>query len=125
VPPLYLALAAATLAALALRIAFTADESPQHTTRAIAALLMGTLFFLSPNYPWYFLVVVAFIPLGGGAPAWALSLGAFLLYVMYPDYAARLLIWKGIISGVFLIAVLATIPAPAFNRLEGAFRWTR
>ena len=49
---------------------------PQTTLRDIAVLLMAGLFFLSPNYAWYFLAVVPFIALGGGAPAWAMTLAA-------------------------------------------------
>jgi alpha-1,6-mannosyltransferase len=123
---LYLALAAATLGTLTLRIAFKTDDSPQRTTRDIATLLLAGLFFLSPNYPWYFLVVVPFISIGGGAPAWTLSLGAFLLYLTYPDYASRFLIWKGVISGTFLVAVLVTFfRTDIFGRPQGAPRWTR
>src|SRR5262249_46074775 len=76
---LYIPRAAATMGTLALRIAFKTDDSPQRTTGDIATLLLAGLSFLSPNYPWYFLVVVPFISLGGGAPAWTLSVGAFLL----------------------------------------------
>src|SRR5262249_33558213 len=86
---LYLALAARAIGTLALRAAFTRDDTPEHRLRAIAMLLMTGLFFLSPTYPWYYLVVVAFIPLGGGAPAWAMTIGATLLYLLYPDYDAR------------------------------------
>ena len=43
-------------------------------------LLTAGLVLMSPNYAWYFLALVPFIPLGAGAPAWALTLGAFLLY---------------------------------------------
>lgn len=123
---LYVALVAATLGTLTLRISFKTDDSPQRTTRDIATLLLAGLFFLSPNYPWYFLVVVPFISLGGGAPAWTLSLGAFLLYLTYPDYGARFLIWKGVISGTFLVAVLVTFfRTGIFDRPHGALRWTR
>src|SRR5262249_26977118 len=107
--PLYLLLAAAVLGVLALRIAFLSDDSPQGATRNVAVLLMAALFFLTPNYPWYFLVVVPFIPIGGGAPAWVLTLGAILLNLLYPDLDSRFLIWKGVISIGFLIAVAATM----------------
>jgi alpha-1,6-mannosyltransferase len=119
----YVALAAAILGTLALRMVFKADHSVQRTTADIAALLLAGLFFLSPNYPWYFLVVVPFIPLGGGAPAWAMSLGAFLLYL---DYDGRLLLWKGVISGAFLIAVFARATRmPVLLHLHGIVRWAR
>jgi alpha-1,6-mannosyltransferase len=123
--PLYIALAAAALGALALRIASTADDTPQHTTRNIAVLLMAGLFFLSPNYPWYYLVIVPFIPLGGGAPAWMLSLGALLLYLLYPEYETRFLVWKSVIGVGFLVAVIVTLRPPLSMHLPGALRWTR
>ena len=122
--PLYLALAAGTLGVLALRAAFARDASPERAVRDIAVLLMAGLFFLSPNYPWYYLVVVPFIPIGGGAPAWALSIGALLLNLLYPDYDARFLIWKGVISVAFLIALAAT-RWPSFSRTQGLSQWTR
>ncbi|MEA2937433.1 MAG: alpha,6-mannosyltransferase [Alphaproteobacteria bacterium] len=123
--PAYLALAAATLAGLALRTAFRSEDSPEQRTRDIAVLLMAALFFVSPNYPWYFLVIVPFIPLGGGAPAWVLSLGAFMLYILLPDYDARFLIWKGVLSGAFLVAVIATVIArgPSSIRLQRVLPW--
>jgi hypothetical protein len=88
---------------------------------------MTGLFFLSPNYPWYFLAVVPFIPIGGGAPAWALSIGAVLLYLIYPDYAARFLVWKGVICIAFLVAVLAGTRWNSWWHAptERALRWTR
>jgi hypothetical protein len=114
---LYLALGVATLSTLALHIAFRPDDSPRRTTRDIAALLLAGLFFVSPNYPWYALVVVPFIPLGGGAPAWTLSIGSFLLYL---DWGDRWLLWKGVISGTFLTALLATtVRAPIIRYLQG------
>jgi hypothetical protein len=125
--PLYLALAAVTLGFLAWRVAFARDDGPERSVRDVAMLLMAGLFFLSPNYPWYYLVVIPFIPIGGGAPAWALSIGALLLNIVYPDYAARFLIWKGVISVAFLIAVAATITwrAPSFIRTQGLPQWPR
>jgi hypothetical protein len=119
----YFALAVAILTMLALRIAFKPDDSPRGTTRDIAALLLAGLFFLSPNYPWYVLVVVPFIPLGGGAPAWTLSIGSFLLYL---DCGNRLLLWKGVMSGTFLTAVFATaVHAPILRYLQRGQLWSR
>jgi len=107
--PLYLVLAAATLGALALRAAFAPDPSPERRVRDMAMLLMVGLVFLSPNYAWYYLIVAALIPIGGGAPAWVLSIAAIIgLNILYPDYAARFLVWKGLITLGFIIAVIAT-----------------
>jgi len=123
--PLYLALAAATLGVLALGAAFARDDTPERRVRDIAMLLMAGLFFLSPNYPWYYLVVAAFIPIGGGAPAWALSIGAALLYLLFPDYDEPFLIWKGVVSIAFLIAVAATWRAWSLPRIQELTSWTR
>src|SRR5262249_1862390 len=125
--PLYLALAAPTLGALALRAALTPDDTPDPRVRGIPMLLMVGLFFLAPHYPWYYLGVAAFIPVGGGAPAWAMSIGAVLLYLLFPDYDARFLIWKGVLSIAFLIAVAASwcAPwrAPSLARIPGLTQW--
>jgi hypothetical protein len=124
--PIYFALAAATLGLIAWRAAFTQDQSPERTIRDIAMLFMATLFFLTPNFPWYYLVIVPFIPLGGGAPAWAMTISATLLYLLYPDYDARFLIWKGVIAGAFLLALAATMQrAPSAMKVQGLFQWTR
>ena len=83
----YLLAAAGVMAWLGVRAAWRADRTPETTLRDIAVLLMAGLFFLSPNYAWYFLAVVPFIALGGGAPAWAMTLAAPLLYrpLFLPD----------------------------------------
>jgi hypothetical protein len=125
--PLYLALATATLGVLALKSAFRVDPTPERTTRDIALLLTTALFFLSPNYPWYYLVLVPLIPLGGGAPAWVLTLGGFILYLYYPDYETHFLIWKGTLGVAFLLVVLATQieRVPMSFRIPRGLRWMR
>lgn len=111
VPGLTLAYAILSLGAmawLALRASSRMHETPQDTLSHIAALLMAALFFLSPSYPWYVLAVVPFIVLGGGAPAWAMTLGAILLYkpAMLPDND---LAWKTLATLPFVIAVAARL----------------
>jgi len=68
-------------------------------------LLTAGLFLMSPNYAWYFLVLVPLIPLGAGAPAWALTLGAFLLYrpifLPYNELA-----WKTFATIPFLLTLV-------------------
>src|SRR5205814_2190042 len=121
----YVAVAATVLIALAFRAAREPSRSPKRITRDCAVLILATLFFLSPNYPWYYLLAAALIPIGAGAPAWAFSLCAPLLYLLYPDYDARFLIWKGVIVGVFLIAMLATVTAVRLKTNPAALRWMR
>jgi hypothetical protein len=110
--PLYVAAAGAVLAWLALRVAPEPVPSPRRIVAGAALLMMAGLFFLSPNYAWYFLAVVPFLVLCGpgpfAVPAWAMTLGAFLLYrpVFLPDND---LVWKTLASLPFVIAVLAVL----------------
>jgi len=69
-------------------------------------LLTAGLFLMSPNYAWYFLALVPFIPLAtppAQAPIWALTLGGFLLY--RPLYLPHNeLIWKTLATLPFVLA---------------------
>ena len=100
----YFALAAAVLGAAAMLIAHrrapTAEKLPD-----IKRLLLAFLFLLSPNYPWYFLIVTPFVALGGGAPVWTMTIGAVLLQEeAWWDYTVPILIRKSVLFGAFLIA---------------------
>ena len=103
----YVAAVAVTMVALGLRNRFDPTRMPAETIHAIILLLTAGLVLMSPNYAWYFLVLVPFIPLGAGAAAWALTLGAFLLYrpIFLPHNE---LVWKTLATLPFLI-VLAFI----------------
>ena len=83
--PLYVAAALAILAALALRASFRRDRPLAATIGDINALLLAFSFLLSPNYPWYFLMVVPFIALTGSLPGWVLTIGGFALYDVVPE----------------------------------------
>ncbi len=100
---IYLVIAAGVMAWLGLRIAFGAERSPREILAAIVLLLTTGLFLMSPNYAWYFLALVPLIPLGAGAPAWALTLGAFLLYrpLFLPHNE---LAWKTLATIPFIVA---------------------
>jgi alpha-1,6-mannosyltransferase len=122
--PLYLALAAGVMGWLALRVSFRAERTPRATIDDIALLLTAGLFFASPNYAWYMLALVPFLALGAGAPAWALTLGAFLLYrplfLPYND-----LLWKTLATIPFLVAVAATFVSRSRTaRIQGGQAWT-
>ena len=100
-------------------------QTPQTTLADIAVLLMAALFILSPNYPWYVLAVVPFIALGGGAPAWAMTLAAILLYrpIFLPDND---LAWKTLATLPFVVAVAWALRprGRASVRGQGASQWT-
>lgn len=124
---LYLAIAAATLGLLGAKAALRTQDTSQQATNNIAALLMAALFFLSPNYAWYYLVLVPFIPLGAGAPAWVLSLGGLVLYLFYPSYEAHFLLWKSALGIAFLLAMLGSRMerSPLAVRTPRGLRWMR
>jgi hypothetical protein len=119
----YVLVATGVMAWLGVRTAWRTERTTETTLRDIAVLLMAGLFFLSPNYPWYFLAVVPFIALGGGAPAWAMTLAAPLLY--RPIYLPHNdLIWKTLAILPFVIAVAWALKARASERGQGASQWT-
>ena len=100
----YMVCGLAVMTWLVLRGLSRPHGSPQQALLHIGTLLMAALFILSPNYPWYVLAVVPFIVLGGSAPAWAMTLGAILLYkpAMLPDND---LTWKTLATLPFVVAV--------------------
>lgn len=104
-PLLYAAGAAAIMVSLGLRYRFDPDRTPCETICAIAILLTAGLVLMSPNYAWYLFALVPFLPLGAGWPAWALTLGAFLLY--RPIYLGNQneLIWKSLATIPFVLAL--------------------
>jgi hypothetical protein len=75
----YLTLAGLALGALAFAAAFRRDRTPQTILDDTGRLLLVFLLLLSPRYPWYFLALVPFVALRGGAVLWAASIGALLL----------------------------------------------
>ena len=101
---LYAVAAALIMIALGLRYSFDPGRAPRETIDAVIVLLTAGLILISPNYSWYFLALVPFIALGAGAPAWALTLGAFLLYrpIFLPHND---LVWKTLATLPFLIAL--------------------
>jgi hypothetical protein len=103
----YVVIAAAIMIWLALRVASRGATTPRETVSDIVLLLTAGLILMSPNYAWYFLALVAFLPLGAGTPAWALTLGAFLLYrpIVLPHNE---LVWKTLATVPFLLALALT-----------------
>jgi alpha-1,6-mannosyltransferase len=120
---IYVVAAAAIMTFLALRIAFGPERNIRETLSGIILLLSAGLFLMSPNYAWYFLALVPFIPLGAGAPAWALTLGAFLLYrpIFLPHND---LLWKSLATLPFLVALAFALRGRLSARSPGVTAWT-
>lgn len=102
----YFASAACVLGMLALAVGFRSDRSAQASLRAAGWLLTAFLVLISPNYPWYFLVLVPFLALAPSATAWVMTGAGVLFYDVVPGdvlpaYELRI--------GVFTMAVLAAL----------------
>ncbi|KAB2916346.1 MAG: DUF2029 domain-containing protein, partial [Hyphomicrobiaceae bacterium] len=81
----YLAASVLVLGALALAVAIRADRSAPASMRATSWLLIAFLVLISPNYPWYFLVLVPFLALAPSAAAWVMTSAGVLFYDVVPN----------------------------------------
>ena len=71
----------------------------------INMLLLLALLLLSPNYPWYFLVITPFAALCGSAPNWVVSIGALLLSEQLDwDFYIPRMVTKSLLFGGLLLA---------------------
>jgi alpha-1,6-mannosyltransferase len=73
------------------------------------------LLLLSPNYEWYFLVVMPFVALCGNAPTWAATIGAILLTnEVETDFHISTMLVKSTLFGAVLLSALWSLrPAKA------------
>jgi len=102
--------AAALLAALmGFSSARNADRTIASRLGDINTLLLVVLLLLSPNYPWYFLVVTPFVALRGSLPNWVVSIGALLLSEQLDwDFYIPRMVTKSILFGGLLLAWVFT-----------------
>ena len=101
----YEAATALAIGALALRTACRTAKSIETMLPDVATLLLVTMLLLSPNYPWYFLILTPFVALVGGAPLWAVTIAAiFLQRETMWDPVVPLLVRKSAIYGLVLLA---------------------
>ncbi len=105
--PIYLALALAVVGALALRVALHPDRAPEAVLRRLCWALFAFVFLLSPDYPWYWLLLLPFVALFGFAPGWAATIACFALYDVIDEgfeveFALR--------DTAVHLAILATLP---------------
>jgi hypothetical protein len=102
----YLASALLGLSILALAIALRPDRTAQASMHRASWMLTAFLVLISPNYPWYFLVLVPFLALAPSATAWVLTSTSVLFYNVVPGdvlppYEARI--------AFFTVAVLVAL----------------
>jgi alpha-1,6-mannosyltransferase len=101
----YVILAALVLLSLGLTVAHSPDRPIASTLANINMLLLLMLLLVSPNYPWYFLVITPFVALCGSAPAWVASIGALLLSEQLDwDFYIPRMVTKSILFGGLLLA---------------------
>jgi alpha-1,6-mannosyltransferase len=122
--PLYLGASLAVLAALAVRAGFRKNRPLSTTIGDINALLLAFSFLLSPNHPWYFLMVVPFVALTGSLPGWVLTIGSFVLYDVVPSdpqvpFWMRDAAFNLAVVAAFLVSIRLTRVARA-GQLSGA-----
>jgi alpha-1,6-mannosyltransferase len=101
----YVVMAAFILLFMGLYVARSAHQNIAATLADINMLLLLALLFMSPNYPWYFLVIMPFVALCGSAPAWVVSIGALLLSEQLDwDFYIPRMVTKSVLFGGLLLA---------------------
>ncbi|HLZ06165.1 MAG TPA: glycosyltransferase 87 family protein [Bradyrhizobium sp.] len=101
----YASLAALVLLLTGFSVARRSDRSLAPTLTYINMLLLLALLFVSPNYPWYFLVITPFTALCGSPPTWVVSIGAlFLSEQLDWDFYIPRMVSKSILFGGLLLA---------------------
>jgi hypothetical protein len=101
----YVVIAALVLLFAGLAVARSGDRPIASRLADINRLLLLTLLLLSPNYPWYFLVVTPFVPLCGSLPNWFVSISALLLTEQLDwDFYIPRMVTKSILFGGLVLA---------------------
>jgi hypothetical protein len=100
----YVALAALILLSKGLSVARNPHLTLASRLGDINVLLLLTLLLLSPNYPWYFLVVTPFVALCGSPSTWVVSILALLLSEQLDwDFYISRMVTKSILFGGLLL----------------------
>ena len=101
----YIVLAALILLFKGFSVARSSDRTIASTLADINMLLLVALLLLSPNYPWYFLVITPFVALCGSPPNWVVSVGALVLSEQLDwDFYIPRMVTKSILFGGLLLA---------------------
>lgn len=101
----YVTIAALVLLFAGLAVARSGDRPIASRLADINRLLLLTLLLLSPNYPWYFLVLTPFVALCGSLPNWFVSIAALLLTEQLDwDFYIPRMVTKSILFGGLVLA---------------------
>jgi alpha-1,6-mannosyltransferase len=105
----YIAVAALVLMAKGFSVARNPDRAITSRLADVNSLLLVALLLLSPNYPWYFLVIAPFAALCGSPSNWFVSIGALLLseQLDWDFYIPRMVTKSILFGGLFLAWALA------------------
>jgi alpha-1,6-mannosyltransferase len=100
----YAVLAALVLSFKGLSVVRSSHHTIASSLADINMLLLIALLLLSPNYPWYFLVITPFAALCGSPPTWVVSIGALLLseQLDWDFYIPRMVTKSILFGGLFL-----------------------
>jgi alpha-1,6-mannosyltransferase len=100
----YVVLAALVLLFRGLSVARGPHNTIASRLAGINGLLLMALLLLSPNYPWYFLVITPFVALCGSPASWVVSIGALLLseQLDWDFYIPRMVTKSILFGGLFL-----------------------
>jgi alpha-1,6-mannosyltransferase len=102
---IYVAVAALVLAFKAFSVARRSHDTVASSLDDINMLLLVTLLFLSPNYPWYFLLITPFVALVGTPPTWVVSIAALMLSEQLDwDFYIPRIVTKSVLFGGLLLA---------------------
>jgi hypothetical protein len=101
----YVVLAALALLCAAFAVVFRSDRGTAKSLASINMLLLLTLLLVSPNYPWYFLVITPFVALCGSPPSWVVSIAALMLSEQLDwDFYIPRMVTKSVLFGGLLLA---------------------
>lgn len=98
-------MAALVLLLRGVSVARNSDRTVASALGDINMLLLLTLLLVSPNYPWYFLVIAPFVALCGTSANWVVSIGGLLLSEQLDwDFYLPRMVTKSILFGGLLLA---------------------
>ncbi len=103
------AAAAALLGAIALRAGFRTDRSAPVSIDTLLLLCLVFMDVLAPNYPWYFLILVAFLPLTNAISPWILPTFGFAFYDVIGAADPTAISLRVAKAGLYLMTTLALV----------------